>query len=181
MDKYGKIISPDTIRFERVLPGPITRVWDYITDSEKRGKWLASGDMQLFAGGQYTLHFKHSELSPAQETPPEKYKDMVNGHSFTGTVLQCEPPYLLVFTWVDGSEVTIELAEQQEDNRILLVLTHRKLSPKKTTRISIASGWHTHLHILSDVLDGTVPKGFWEVHNRMENTYAAKLFQDATR
>jgi len=175
MDTHGKFTEPDTIRFERVLPGPITRIWEYVTDSEKRGKWLASGDMQLFAGGKYTLYFRHSELNPVPETPPQKYKDMVNGHSFSGTVLQCEPPHLLIFTWGDGSEVTIKLTEQPGGKDVLLVLTHRKLSQRKATRISVASGWHTHLHILSDVLNGIVPKGFWEMHNRLENIYAAEM------
>jgi uncharacterized protein YndB with AHSA1/START domain len=47
MDKYGTIIAPNTIRFERLLPGPIERVWAYLTDPEKRAKWLASGPMDL--------------------------------------------------------------------------------------------------------------------------------------
>jgi hypothetical protein len=32
---FGVLIEPGTIRFERILPGPIERVWDYLTDSEK--------------------------------------------------------------------------------------------------------------------------------------------------
>ena len=47
MDKYGVVIAPNTIRFERLLPGPIERVWAYLTESEKRAKWLASGAMDL--------------------------------------------------------------------------------------------------------------------------------------
>ena len=41
--QYAKRVSKDAVRFERLLPGPIERVWSYLTDSEKRGKWLASG------------------------------------------------------------------------------------------------------------------------------------------
>ena len=40
----GEIIDRQTVRFERLLPGPIERVWAYLTESEKRRKWLASGD-----------------------------------------------------------------------------------------------------------------------------------------
>ena len=37
----GEIIDTQTVRFERLLPGPIERVWAYLTESEKRRKWLA--------------------------------------------------------------------------------------------------------------------------------------------
>lgn len=30
MDTYGTVIAPNTIRFERLLPGPIERVWAYL-------------------------------------------------------------------------------------------------------------------------------------------------------
>ncbi len=176
MNAHGKMIAPDTIRFERLLPGPVSRVWEYITDAEKRRKWLAKGEMELSAGGEYTLYFKHAELSDEQDTPPEKYREMVEtGHSFSGTVLQCDPPHLIAFTWGDGSEVTIELREQNQDNAVLLILTHRKLSPKANVRISVASGWHTHLGILAAVLNGVSPKGFWEIHNQMEKEYEGNV------
>jgi hypothetical protein len=34
---YGVVTAPDTVHLERLLPGPIERVWSYLTDSEKRG------------------------------------------------------------------------------------------------------------------------------------------------
>src|SRR5690606_21562606 len=125
MENYGKIIAPGTIRFERLLPGPIERVWAYLTDSEKRGKWLASVEMDLKVGSKVHLHFFHADLSSHQETLPEKYKSYEHGSSFTGTVIRCTPPTLLTFTWGDGSEVTFELQKQGE--KVLLVLTHRHL------------------------------------------------------
>jgi uncharacterized protein YndB with AHSA1/START domain len=173
MIQNGKIIAPNTLRFERLLPGPVEQVWEYLTDSEKRGKWLAKGDMELFAGGKVTLHFFHASLSPVQDSPPEKYKDYACGDTFTGTVLECKPPYLLTFTWSDHSEVTFELSPK--GNQVLLHLTHKKLASDTETRISIASGWHTHLDIFSDFLNGKIPKGFWEVHTLMEEVYTKLL------
>ena len=38
---YGELIEPATVRIERMLPGPIERVWDYLTDSDLRAQWLA--------------------------------------------------------------------------------------------------------------------------------------------
>ncbi|MGK9125805.1 SRPBCC family protein [Olivibacter sp. SA151] len=172
MENYGKIIAPGTIRFERLLPGPIERVWAYITESDKREKWLASGEMDLKVGGKVNLHFVHANLSSYQETPPDKYKCYEHGNSFSGTVIQCTPPYLLTFTWGDGSEVTFELHKQEE--KILLILTHRHLEAVEA-RISVASGWHTHLGILVARLERREPAGFWGVHNQMEKEYTEIL------
>lgn len=170
MDNQGEIIAPGTLRFKRLLPGPIERVWAYLTDSEKRGKWLAKGNMELYIGGKVELNFFHADLSPHREIPPAKYKCYETGDSFSGEVIACSPPRLLSFTWGDHSEVTFELSEQ-ENNLILLILTHRKIEDKMDTRISIASGWHTHLGILDAHLNGRIPEGFWEVHNNMEKEY----------
>ena len=37
-DEYGVALEDRTVRLERLLPGPIERVWTYLTDPEKRGK-----------------------------------------------------------------------------------------------------------------------------------------------
>lgn len=170
MEKYGSIIAPGTLRFERSLPGPIDRVWAYLTESEKRGKWLAKGEMELFEGGKVDLHFKHQELSPLPDIVPEKYKNMEEGHHFTGTMLKVNSPHLLSFTWDGGSEVTFELSEQA--GRVLMVITHRKLGDKKTTLLSVSAGWHNHVGILISNLEGTVPAPFWKTHTELEAIYA---------
>ena len=33
-----KLLDESTVRFERILPGPIERVWSYIVESDKRRK-----------------------------------------------------------------------------------------------------------------------------------------------
>ena len=43
MSHYGERIGKTTVRFERLLPGPIERVWEYLTDSDRRATWLAAG------------------------------------------------------------------------------------------------------------------------------------------
>ena len=32
---FGVLVEPGTIRFERILPGPIERVWEYLNDAQK--------------------------------------------------------------------------------------------------------------------------------------------------
>ena len=76
MNEYGVVTEARTIRMERLLPGPIERVWDYLTDSTKRGKWFAAGHMDLRPGGSVEFFFHHADLS-AEKTPPEKHKDKV--------------------------------------------------------------------------------------------------------
>jgi uncharacterized protein YndB with AHSA1/START domain len=44
-DEYGEVREPRTFRIERLLPGPIERVWSYLTESEKRRRWFGAGQV----------------------------------------------------------------------------------------------------------------------------------------
>ena len=171
MEQYGILVAPDTIRFERTLPGPIERVWAYLTESDKRGQWLARGEMELVEGGKVTLQFLHSELSPVQVPIPEKFKDMEEGKSFTGKVLRINAPYLLAFTWEGRSEVSFEL-ENLQGGLVRLTVTHRKLT---TEHGGVAPGWHTHLDILDTQLQGKTPENFWKSYLQWEAVYKKRL------
>lgn len=177
MNNYGIFTEPGTIRFERLLAGPIERVWAYLTESEKKAKWLAAGEIEPRVGGKVELQFRHNDLSETDDPIPEKYKHMQDGTYFTGRVTQWNPPRLLSYTWGEEtgeeSEVTFELIPKEE--KVLLVLTHRRLGDDPATLISVASGWHTHLGILADQLSGKEPRGFWTVHNRMEREYQERV------
>jgi uncharacterized protein YndB with AHSA1/START domain len=172
--KHGIFPEPGTIRFERLLPGPIERIWDYLTKSELKAKWLSAGDVEPRLGGKVEFKFKHSELSETDDPTPEKYKHMQDGTYFEGKVTVWEPPRKLSYTWGEDtgeeSEVTYELIPKQ-NNKVLLTLTHVRLGDDPNILISVGAGWHTHLGILTDLLEGNPPKGFWTVHNRMEKEY----------
>ena len=60
MSEYGIVTEAGAVRFERLLPGPIERVWAYLTEPEKRGTWLAAGPMELRVGGRVELNFHHA-------------------------------------------------------------------------------------------------------------------------
>src|SRR3981081_2361669 len=49
-DAYGELIEPTTLKIQRLLPGPIERIWAYLTDSDLRSKWLAAGAMEMEGG-----------------------------------------------------------------------------------------------------------------------------------
>lgn len=177
MSKYGEFTEPGTIRFERLLPGPIERVWAYLAESDKKAKWLAAGEIEPQVGGKVEFKFKHSNLSETDDSIPEKYKHMEDGTYFTGKVTQYDPPRLLSYTWGEEtgeeSEVTFEL--KPSDEKVLLVLTHRRLGDDLDMLISVGAGWHTHLGILTDRLNRKKPEGFWRIHNRMEQEYEQRI------
>ena len=43
-DEYGRFLGPGEVQFVRVLPGPIERVWAYLTDGDLRRQWLTGSD-----------------------------------------------------------------------------------------------------------------------------------------
>lgn len=178
-DEYGTSPEAGTVRLERTLPGPIERVWAYLTESEKRGKWFASGSMELRPGGSLTFLFQNSKLANDSEPMPEKYKQY-EGMTSNGRVIRCEPPRLLSFTWGeeegDESEVTFELTDR--GGEVLLVLTHRRLRNRKEM-VDVAGGWHVHVGILSDVLNGREPKSFWSKVEKMEAEYEKRIPQES--
>lgn len=177
MENFGTFTEPETIRFERLLPGPIERVWAYLTESEKRGQWLAAGKMELRVGGSVELNFNHDNLTPHEDPVPEKYKQHDEESTMEGKITQLDPPRLLSYTWGEDagfdSEVTFELTPQ--DDNVLLVLTHRRLGDNREMLKGIAAGWHTHLGILVDKLNNRTPQPFWAVHMKMEDKYDKQL------
>ncbi|WP_266169073.1 SRPBCC family protein [Dyella subtropica] len=186
MNDYGVVTAPGTMRFERLLPGPIERVWSYLIDSDKRRQWLAAGTMELRVGGQVEHVFRHWELTGNDSPPPAKYAKHADTESrMHGHIIASEPPHLLAYTWGetedDGqpaadSEVRFELTPQGDN--VLFVLTHSRL-PNHDYMIGVASGWHTHLSVLSDLLSGHRPTGFWNTFARMEAAYLERIPADS--
>lgn len=171
-EPLGTAIDALSVRIERVLPGPVERVWAYLTEPDKRARWLAGGDMELRPGAEIALCFRHSELS--HEPAPERWRG-AEGHVNHSHVTRCEPPTLLAITWPsegEDSEVTFELTPQGDE--VLLVVTHRRLADK-TEMTNVASGWHAHLAILADQLHGRQPRGFWSTFAAAEAAYQARF------
>ncbi|MDT0649875.1 SRPBCC family protein [Autumnicola edwardsiae] len=173
MEKYGRITNPGIVKFERTFPNEIVEVWDYLTDSEKRGLWLASGEMRMAVGGEVTLIFQHRNLSTQEDAVPEKFKEKADGEIMKEEIIRLDPPNLVSFTWSGDSMVTFELSRKGDQTH--LILTHQNLGKNKGTLIGVCSGWHTHLNILSDRLEGLEPKGFWTTYNDLEAEYVQRI------
>lgn len=177
MNAYGLVTAPDTVRLERLLPGPIERVWRYLTDADARGSWLAAGPMDLRPGGRVDLVFRNSELTGHDGTPPPKYAAHACDSPLSGRIIACDAPHLLEYTWgesAEPSEVRFELS--QVDDGVRLVVTHRRLS-SRDAMISVSGGWHAHLDILADRLADRTPAGFWPTHARLEAEYEQRIPQ----
>ena len=177
MADFGTIVAPGSVRFERTLPGPIERVWAYLTEPEKRARWFAGGAMDQRVGGAVDLWFKHADISPIEAPTPERFAASANGSSLRGTVTACEPPRRLACTWAEGkdhpSEVTFEL--EAVGDHVRLTVTHRRLGDDRAVLANVAGGWHTHLAILEDRLADRVPQPFFASFERTEADCAKRF------
>jgi uncharacterized protein YndB with AHSA1/START domain len=173
MESFGVVTEARTVRLERLLPGPIERAWSYLTESEKRGKWLAPGEWDLRVGGRVTLTFNNENLSADKETP-EKFKD-TKGHQAVGHITRYEPPRLLAFVWKmepEPSEVMFELTPQGAE--VLFVVTHRRL-PSRDVMVKVSAGWHTHVAVLISILSNEAPRPFWKTFLALEQEYEKRI------
>ena len=176
-ESYGELKGAGEMRIVRDLPGPIERVWAYLTDPEKRARWFAGGAMELRAGGKAELKFRHANLAGPGEVPPAAYKEVHDpGVSFPVTISRCEPPRVLAYSWPedDGreSEVTFELTA--EGDRVRLVLTHRRIGSREQAA-NFGSGWHLHLEMLRARLEEATPPVFCAEQVRLEEAYRRRF------
>ena len=169
--KLGTSPEPAAVRLERLLPGPIERVWAYLTESDKRATWFASGVFDLRVGGKADLHFDHSNIS--SEKTPDEYKSKKS--DWSETITRLEPPRLLSYTFGPAgpeSEVTFEL--ESRGKNVMLVVTHRRIVDRKTM-VGVGGGWDAHVGILADRLNGVEPRPFWSTHAKLKSEYEAAL------
>ncbi|WP_129779055.1 SRPBCC family protein [Peristeroidobacter soli] len=138
----GETASVPSVRFTRLLPGPIERVWSYLTDPKKLPAWY--GEVAL--------------LEPRQGGKVR----LVDGH-IRGIVTQWQPPHKLVHTWnvfdADDAEdavsaypesyPTFEL--ESRGTEVLLTFEHFPVLERFIPQN--AMGWHTLLDMLTDAVN----------------------------
>lgn len=178
MNNYGQKLTDDSVRFERLLPGPVDKVWRYLTDPAYRSRWLCGGITEMRIGGRVDMDFNNASLSSQPDIPkPEKFADLPEEISFSGVVTQLEAPVLLAHTWVfegEASEVCYEL--KPLGDQVRLILTHRRLS-SSDEMLDVCAGWHTHLDILGEIAAGEPASAYWKRHAKLEAEYEALLSQ----
>lgn len=165
---YASVVAPQTVRLQRVMPGPAERIWDYLTDSDLRRQWLAAGDMQPAEGSAFTLVWRNSELTDPPGHKPEGFGDE---HRMDSTITVFEPPHRLAFTWV-GGDVTFEL--EPRGTQVLLTVTHRGISDRNNL-LMVGAGWHQHLDTLVARASGNEPAPFWDGWTRLRAEYEQRI------
>jgi uncharacterized protein YndB with AHSA1/START domain len=168
-DAFGTLIEPTTLKIQRLLPGPIERIWAYVTDSDKRRKWLAAGSMEMKVGAPFEFVWRNDELTD----PPGKRPDgFARENRMQSRITELDPPHRIAFTWDGTGDVTIELREQGDD--VLLTLVHRRL-PNRTYMLRVSAGWHMHLDVLVARARGEEPEPFWDGCARLREEYDRRL------
>jgi uncharacterized protein YndB with AHSA1/START domain len=167
---FGELIEPTTLKIQRRLPGPVERVWAYVTESDLRRKWLAAGEMEMKVGAECELVWHNDELT----NPPGRRPDGYSGeHRMPTKILELDPPRHIVFTFGNNGDVTIDL--EPKGNEVLLTLVHRRL-PNRSTTLGVSAGWHTHLDLLVARISGKEPVApFWDGMSDLLKVYDRKL------
>ena len=168
-DAYGVLTEPATLTIQRMLPGPIERVWAYLTESDLRRKWLAAGEMEMKVGAPFELVWRNSELTD----PPGKRPDgFGEEHRMESRITELDPPRKLAFTWGKSGGVSMQLEPRGE--RVLLTVIHRRL-PDRGMMVGVSTGWHTHLDMLAARLAGEEPEPFWDGFIRLRKDYDDRI------
>jgi len=168
-DAYGVLTEPTTLTIQRLLPGPIERIWGYLTQSDLRRQWLASGDMDLCVDAPFELVWHNDELTQPPGTRPEGFSAE---HHMQSRIVEVDPPHKLVFSWGERGEVTFEL--QPKGERVLLTVIHRGV-PDRSVLLRVSAGWHMHLDVLASITTGQTPGPFWDGWIRLQADYDHRM------
>ncbi len=168
-ESYGSLDKDATLTIQRVLPGPIERVWSFLTEGKLRRQWLAAGDMELRVGAPFELAWRNDELTLPPGHRPEGFG---TEHRMACKITELDPPRRISFTWTDSGDVTFALEPQGD--KVRLTITHRRLS---TTRMKhmVGAGWHAHLDVLVARVSGTEPEPFWDHWVRLRQDYEKRV------
>ncbi|SJZ90165.1 Uncharacterized conserved protein YndB, AHSA1/START domain [Enhydrobacter aerosaccus] len=143
MSEKGEASTVPCLTFRRALPGPVEKVWAYLTDTRLLPAWFG----------------EDSSIEPRQGGKVR----LMGGH-IRGVVTQWQPPKKLVYTWNvfdagDGADAvsaypesypTFELEPRASD--VLLTFRHFPILDRFVPQS--AMGWHTMLDMLSAGLRG---------------------------
>lgn len=169
LDAYGVLTEPATLTIRRRLPGPVERVWAYLTEGDLRRQWLAAGEMEMKLGGTCEFVWRNDELTdPPGERPPGHSAE----HRMEVRITELDPPRKLAITWGRSGGVSFLLEPQGDE--VLLTLVHHRL-PDRETMLMVGAGWHMHLDVLVARVSGRKPDAFWDGWSRLRQEYEQRL------
>ncbi len=126
------------VRFRRSYDHPVERLWQAITDPDELPRWFPSKvTIEPKVGG--TVEFSGDPNLP----------------SFTGTVLEYEPPHRLAYSW-GADELHFQLEPAGERG---CVLTLTNVLEARDTAARNAAGWEVCLAELDKLTAGAASDG----------------------
>jgi uncharacterized protein YndB with AHSA1/START domain len=164
MSNFGTVSAHGghaAVRFERRYEARPEEVWAALTKPAAMGRWLgAEVTIQPEIGGTVLLRWP-------------------GGEAMTGSVLRCDPPRLLEYSWKESGEeidsvVTFEIAPAGPGT--ILVLEHRRIDPGSV--VGFGAGWHGHLDALGALLAGH-SYDLDGSYQRLRPVYEARLANNA--
>ncbi len=168
-DPFGALTPPSTLTLRRRLPGPVERVWAYLTETDLRRQWLASGAMTLQPGTSFELVWRNDELSASAAERPEGFSEESRA---TCRITEVEPQRKLSFSWPGVGDVTFQLDAVGDD--VMLTVTHRQVADRAML-LRVGPGWHMHLDILTVNVRGMKPASFWSGWLRLRSEYERRF------
>ena len=168
-DTYGELAEPATVKIQRLLPGPIERIWAYLTDSDLRRKWLAAGAMEMKVGAPVELVWRNDELNDPKSKRPEGFPEEQRMQT---RITELEPLRKLSIAWSGTGDVTFEL--EPRGNSVLLTVIHRRF-PDRATLLMHMAGWHMHLDVLAARASDEEPAPFWDGWSGLMKEYDRRL------
>jgi len=158
-EELGTIVDGSTVRFERILPAPVARVWWFLSDPAGMAAWLTEADLEPRAGGRLELRWEMGDVEH-------------------GAVTRWEPERVLEYTWhVAGMESVVRYELTPSGDRTLLVLTHTRLEQNRLA--GYAAGWDAHVRMLAAACVG-VAREFQETFERLLPVYRERVAALAT-
>jgi uncharacterized protein YndB with AHSA1/START domain len=139
MSEGAQFTHAHMVRFERLLPGPVERAWQILTETSRLPGWYGEGHIEPRTGGTVSL---------------------MGGH-IRGTVTQYLPPQRLAYSWNvfnPGDEVSpypesyLSLELNPAGGDTALTLTHLPVL-ERFVKLN-AMGWHTYLDMVAAALRG---------------------------
>lgn len=134
MSNRGEIVNVNAVKFVRLLPGPIERVWTYLTECKKLNTWFGEdGKIEPRVGGNVWF---------------------MDGH-IRGVVTQWKPQKQLSYTWnvfapgdseSNYPESYLDLTLEQKGEEVRLTLFH--LPVPQSFVLQTQMGWHTFLDLI---------------------------------
>jgi len=146
----GVIVNSHTVRIERLLPGPIDRVWEYFSKPEYVSFWLMECTLEPKLQGLISLK---SEPIPEGTIANNQVEPQVT--IIRGLIREFDPPRLIACSWYQhsyGVATNLRVELEQRDDQVLVVLTHSHLDPEFMA--AVAAGWHTNFETLIALIRG---------------------------